>query len=101
MSYYGDKADICRQPKHIVDGFFCQDTVIGYIGLWAIVANCVCVVVVSRCVDYLRGKMKLILLTLSAVAFFCWVWLGLICLRVIPFSLGKCEVTYKAVCAIN
>ena len=68
---------------------FLKDVTIGYIGLWAIVANCICVIAVSRFVDLMRGKMKLILLVLATLAAFCWIWLGLLCLRVIPFSLGK------------
>ncbi len=66
-----------------------QDKIIGYIGIWAIVGNSVAAILVSRFVDSLRGKMKRTLLVLMVSATACWIWLGLLCLRVIPFSLRK------------
>ncbi len=66
-----------------------QDKIIGYIGVWAIVANSVGAILVSRVVDSLRGKMKVTLLVLMVAAAACWIWLGLICLRVIHFSLRE------------
>lgn len=66
-----------------------QDRIIGYIGLWAIVGNSVSAILVSRMVDSIRGRMKLTLLVLMSLGIMCWIWLGLLCLGVIPFSLSK------------
>ncbi len=57
--------------------------------MWAILGNSVCAILVSRVVDSLRGKMKVTLLLLMVTAIACWIWLGLLCLRVVPFSLRK------------
>ena len=67
--------------------------IIGYIGISTIVANGVATFVVSRIVDRMKGRMKQILLTIMLAAVACWVWLGLICLRAIPFSLGKTTIS--------
>ena len=66
-----------------------QDRIIGYIGIWAIIGNSVATILVSRIVDSLRGKMKLAILILMVSGILCWIWLGLLCLRVIPFSVSK------------
>jgi hypothetical protein len=66
-----------------------QDRIIGYIGMGAIIGNSVATILVSKIVDSLKGKMKRTLLILMTAAVICWFWLGLICLRVIPFSLRK------------
>jgi len=66
-----------------------KDRIIGYIGLWAIVGNSVAAILVSRFVDSIRGKMKKTLLVLMSLGILCWIWLGLLCLRVIPFSIRK------------
>ncbi len=66
-----------------------KDKIIGYIGIWAIVGNSVAAILVSRVVDSLRGKMKATLVILMVAGTTCWIWLGLICLEVIPFSLCK------------
>ena len=64
------------------------DRIIGYIGISTIIANGIATFVVSRVVDRIRGGMKRILLFIMVAAVACWVWLGLICLGAIPFSLG-------------
>lgn len=64
------------------------DQIIGYIGIFSIVANCVASILVSRIVDSLKGKMKATLCIIMVAGTSCWIWLSLICLRVIPFSLG-------------
>eukprot|EP00095_Tigriopus_kingsejongensis_P004501 maker-scaffold427_size174323-snap-gene-0.36 protein:Tk04501 transcript:maker-scaffold427_size174323-snap-gene-0.36-mRNA-1 annotation:"hypothetical protein DAPPUDRAFT_102163" len=64
-----------------------KDKIIGHIGLWAIIGNSVAAILVSRIVDSIRGRMKLTLLILMSMGILCWIWLGLICLGVIPFSL--------------
>ena len=65
------------------------DKIIGYIGLFSIVGNCVASISVSRLVDSLKGKMKATLCLIMVLGFGCWLWMCLICLKVIPFSLGK------------
>ena len=44
---------------------------------------------ISRIVDSLKGKMKRTLSIIMVLGFGCWVWMCLICLKVIPFSLRK------------
>lgn len=66
-----------------------QDRCIGYIGMLCIVGNCVATCVVSRFVDLVKGRMKVVLAVLMSGAVACWVWMSLICLKVIPFSLGN------------
>lgn len=65
------------------------DKIIGYIGILSIIGNTVGGILVSRVVDRMKGKMKKILLVLMSSGIVCWIWLGLICLQVIPFSLCK------------
>lgn len=65
------------------------DKIIGYIGIFAIVGNCVTSILVSRIVDRLRGKMKLTLCIIMVLAFSCWLWMSLLCLEFIPFSIGQ------------
>ncbi len=68
---------------------FFQDKIIGYIGIWSIIGNCVTSILVSRIVDHLKGKMKITLIIIMVSGITCWIWLGLLCLRVIPFTLRK------------
>ena len=65
-----------------------QDKIIGYIGILAIFGNTIGGILTSMVVDRMKGKMKKILLVLMVLGTACWFWLGLICLGVIPFSLG-------------
>lgn len=65
------------------------DKIIGYIGICSIAGNCVASILVSRIVDSLKGKMKLTLSIIMVLGFGCWVWMCLICLKVIPFSLPQ------------
>jgi len=65
------------------------DGVIGYIGLIAIVGNSVTTIMVSAIVDRLRGKMKRALMVIMSLGICCWIWMCLLCLRVIPFSLPQ------------
>lgn len=58
-------------------------------------------ILVSRIVDSLRGKMKLAILILMVSGILCWIWLGLLCLRVIPFSVSKCHVIIRASEVLN
>ncbi len=74
-----------------------QDRIIGYIGVGAILSNSVATILVSKVVDHLKGRMKLTLLVIMTVAVSCWIWLGLICLRAIPFSLRKHRITFYPV----
>jgi len=70
-----------------------KDTIIGHIGLLSIIGNCVTSILVARIVDKLKGKMKL---TLSIIMFFgtiCWIWMCLICLQKIPFSLPQLYIS--------
>ena len=46
-------------------------------------------ILVARIVDKLKGKMKLTLSIIMVAATICWIWMSLICLRVIPFSLRE------------
>ena len=69
--------------------------IIGYIGISTIIANGIATFVVSRIVDRMKGKMKQILLTIMLAAVACWIWLGLICLKAIPFSLGKKTIAFS------
>jgi len=69
------------------------DGLMGYIGLIAIIANSVTTILVSAIVDRLRGRMKLVLTVLMSGAISCWVWMCLLCLRVIPFSLPQLYVS--------
>lgn len=66
-----------------------QDMTSGYIGVWSIFGNTIGTLLVSRIMDNIKGKMKLTLIILMVAAAVCWVWMGLICLRVIPFSLSN------------
>jgi len=65
------------------------DGVIGYIGLIAIVANSVTTITVSAIVDRLKGRMKRALMVIMTLGILCWIWMCLLCLRVIPFSLPQ------------
>lgn len=65
------------------------DKIIGYIGIFSIIGNCVTSILVSRIVDSLRGKMKVTLCIIMVLGFICWLWMCLLCLRVIPFSIGQ------------
>ncbi len=65
------------------------DRIIGYIGIFSIVGNCVTSILVSRIVDRLRGRMKATLCIIMVCGFGCWLWMCLLCLRVIPFSIGQ------------
>jgi len=65
------------------------DGVIGYIGLIAIVGNSVTTILVSAIVDRLRGKMKRALVVIMTLGVLCWIWMCLLCLRIIPFSLAQ------------
>jgi len=65
------------------------DGVIGYIGLIAIVANSVCTILVSAIVDRLKGRMKRALMVVMTLGILCWIWMCLLCLGVIPFSLPQ------------
>ena len=65
------------------------DAIIGRIGIICIVANCVTSILVARIVDRLKGKMKITLSIIMVSATICWIWMCLICLRIIPFSLRK------------
>ena len=64
--------------------------VIYYIlGLLSIIGNCVTSILVARIVDKLKGKMKLTLSIIMFCGTICWIWMCLICLQKIPFSLRK------------
>ena len=65
------------------------DKIIGYIGIFSIIGNCVASILVSRIVDNLKGKMKTTLVIIMILACTCWIWMCLLCLRIIPFSIGK------------
>ena len=64
------------------------------LGILSIVGNCVTSITVARIVDKLKGKMKIILSIIMVSATACWIWMCLICLRIIPFSLRKCELPF-------
>ena len=64
------------------------------LGILSIVGNCVTSITVARIVDKLKGKMKIILSVIMVSATACWIWMCLICLRIIPFSLRKCELLH-------
>ena len=57
--------------------------------MWSIINNGFSALLVSYIVDHLKGKMKMALIVLMSGAIVCWIWLGLICLRVITFSLPQ------------
>ena len=69
------------------------DTIIGYIGILSICGNCVASILVSRIVDSLKGKMKATLCIIMVAGCGCWIWMCLLCLRVIPFSIGQLYVS--------
>lgn len=69
------------------------DRIIGYIGIWSIVGNCVTSILVSRIVDSLKGKMKLTLFIIMTCGVACWIWLGLLCLGIIPFTLAQLYIS--------
>ena len=60
----------------------------------AIVFNTVATVVIGRCVDAVRGKMKLFLLVLMVVAAANWLWMSAICLGWITYS------TREGICSL-
>ena len=64
-----------------------MDKIIGHIGLLAICGNSMSIILVSTFVDKLKGRMKRTLVCIMVCGILCWVWLGLICLRIIPFNL--------------
>ena len=64
------------------------------LGILSIVGNCVTSITVARIVDKLKGKMKIILSIIMVSATACWIWMCLICLGIIPFSLRKCELLF-------
>ena len=63
------------------------DKIIGHIGFLAIVGNSVSIILVSAFVDKLKGRMKRTLIFIMVCGIICWIWLGLICLEIIPFSM--------------
>ena len=65
------------------------DKIIGHIGLLAIVGNSVSMILVSAFVDQFKGKMKRILVYIMISGILCWVWLGMICLQIMQFSLAS------------
>ena len=64
-----------------------MDKIIGHIGLLAIFGNSIAIIFVSAFVDKFKGKMKRTLICIMVCGILCWIWLGLICLQIIPFSL--------------
>ena len=70
------------------------DTTIGHIGLFSIVGNCISSILVSRIVDSLKGKMKMTLCIIMVLGWACWIWMCLLCLRIIPFSIGNIQFSF-------
>ena len=69
------------------------DKIIGHIGLLAIVGNSVSMILVSAFVDQFKEKMKRILVYIMISGILCWVWLGMICLQILPFSLTSLYIS--------
>ena len=65
------------------------DKIIGHIGLLAIFGNSAAIIIVSAFVDKFKGKMKRTLIFIMICGILCWIWLGLICLQIIPFNLTE------------
>ena len=66
-----------------------MDKIIGHIGLLAIFGNSAAIIIVSAFVDKFKGKMKRTLIFIMVSGILCWIWLGLICLQIIPFNLTE------------
>ena len=66
-----------------------MDKIIGHIGLLAIFGNSAAIIIVSAFVDKFKGKMKRTLIFIMICGITCWIWLGLICLQIIPFNLTE------------
>ena len=69
------------------------DKIIGHIGLLSIFGNSVAIILVSTFVDKLRGRMKRTLIVIMTCGILCWIWLGLICLQILPFSLESLYIS--------
>ena len=69
-------------------GVFFQDKV-GWLGFWSSIASCVAAFLSGHFADRLTGHFKSSLLILLGIATLSFIWMGLICMKVIPFSLGK------------
>ena len=67
---------------------FFQDKV-GWLGFWSSIASCIAAFLSGHFADRLTGHFKSSILILLGIATLSFIWMGLICMKVIPFSLGK------------
>ena len=64
-------------------------TKVVWLGFWSSIASCVAAFLSGHFADRLTGHFKSSLLILLGIATLSFIWMGLICMKVIPFSLGK------------
>ncbi|XP_072020390.1 solute carrier family 49 member 4-like [Amphiura filiformis] len=66
---------------------------VGWIGFFTNIASACGGLLAGRCVDFLGGKMKLVLLTLTSMGILCFVWFVLLCYGVIQFNLASLYIS--------
>jgi len=77
------------------------DRQIGYIGLTSVIAQCCLSMCFGFMTDRLKHYMKLILLLLLVLATCAFIWLMLICLKIVPHSLGMIYAAVVLATSIN
>lgn len=70
------------------------DQQIGLMGLFSVISQCICSIGIGFFTDRLKYYMKTILLLLLVLATVCFVWLMLMCLKILPHTI---ECLYAAV----
>merc|ERR1711936_370903 len=77
------------------------DQQIGLIGMVSVVAQCALSILFGLIADRLKHQMKLIILTLLAAALGSFVWLLLMCLQILPHSLGYLYIAVILASSMN
>ena len=63
-----------------------NDETSGYIGFYMVIASAIVAIGISYVTDHLRKHMKLTLVILLILEFLSFLWLTLLCAKIIPFN---------------
>merc|ERR1711970_170775 len=78
-----------------------SDETIGQIGLFSVLSQCICSIGIGFFTDRLKQHMKLTLLILLMLATGCFVWLMMICLKILPHQIEYIYVAVILATSIN
>jgi len=78
-----------------------SDEIIGQIGLFSVISQCSCSIAIGFFTDRLKQHIKLTLLILLILATACFVWLMMICLKILPHQIEYIYVAVILATSIN